>query len=184
MLALRALRCIVPQLQRVTSRSVQSGRARALEEESGIVSSETRPATRRAPRLVALAFVAAFAASVLTVIYTGLLVEAPRTRISAGLPSVAMTAGQRRDVNLVFDASTEVADATLLVELPNGVELLGHAGEQRIRWRTRLAPGNNIVPLTLIAPAPVAGQIIARLKAGDSEKVFRIHVTVDPDEPR
>jgi hypothetical protein len=134
--------------------------------------------------LVALAFVAAFAASVLTVIYTGLLVEAPRTRISAGLLSIAMTAGQGRDVNLVFNAKTEVSDATLRIELPNGVELVGHPGEQRIQWRTRLALGNNIVPLTLIAPAPAAGQIIARLKAGDSEKIFRIHVTVNPGEPR
>jgi hypothetical protein len=95
-----------------------------------------------------------------------------------------MTAGQRRDVNLVFNARREISDAALLVELPNGVELVGHAGEQRVQWRTRLVPGNNIVPLTLLAPAPAAGQIIARLKAGDSEKVFRIHVTVDPDEPR
>lgn len=148
------------------------------------MSSESRPARRRAPRAVAVAFVAAFAASVLTVIYTGLLVEAPRTRVSAGLPSVAMTAGQRRDVNLVFNARREISDAALLVELPNGVELVGHAGEQHVQWRTRLVPGNNIVPLTLLAPAPAAGQIIARLKAGDSEKVFRIHVTVDPDEPR
>jgi hypothetical protein len=138
---------------------------------------------RRAPRLVALAFVAAFAASVLTVIYTGLLVEAPRTQISAGLPSVTMTAGQRRDLNLVFTAQTELPDAGLLIELPDGVELVGHAGEQRIQWRTRLAPGNNIVPLTLVAPAPATGQIIARLTAGDREKVFRIQVTVIPGEP-
>lgn len=146
------------------------------------MSGESKPATRRAPRLVALAFVAAFGASVLTVIYTGLLVEAPRTRISAGLPSITMTAGQRRDVNLVFTAETDLPDAGLLIELPNGVELAGHAGEQRIQWRTRLAPGNNIVPLTLVAPAPAAGQIIARLTAGDSEKVFRIQVSVNSGE--
>jgi hypothetical protein len=130
--------------------------------------------------LVALAFVAAFGLSVLTVIYTGLLVEAPRTRISAGLPTVTMSAGQRRDVNLVFSAQTGIAEAALLIELPRGVELEGHAGEQRIEWRTRIAPGNNIVPLTLVAPAPATGQIIARLRAGESEKVFRIHVLVDP----
>lgn len=147
------------------------------------MSDETKPGARRAPRLVALAFVAAFAASVLTVIYTGLLVEAPRTRVSAGLPSVEMTAGRLRDVNLVFAAKTELPDAGLLIELPDGIELVGHPGEQRIQWRTRLAPGNNIVPLTLVAPAPAAGQIIARLRAGEDEKVFRIQVSVNPAEP-
>ena len=148
------------------------------------MSSESRPATRRTPRLVALAFVAAFGASVLTVIYTGLLVEAPRTRISAGLPSVAMTAGEPRDLNLVFDAKTELSEAALLIELPDGVELVGHSGERRIEWRTRLAPGNNVVPLTLVAPAPMTGQVIARLRASDREKVFRIHVSVNPSESR
>jgi hypothetical protein len=68
----------------------------------------------------------------------------------------------------------------LLVELPSGIELIGHPGERRVQWRTQLAPGNNIVPLTLVAPAPAAGQIIARLKHGRSEKVFRIHVSADP----
>ena len=118
---------------------------------------ESERAPRRAPRLVAGTFVAAFAATVLTVIYTGLLVEAPRTRISAGLPTVAMTAGERRDVNLVFTAKTDIVDAALLIELPTGIELVGHAGERSVRWRTRLAPGNNIVPLTLVAPAPAHG---------------------------
>ena len=81
------------------------------------MSGESRQPARGAPRLVAFAFVAAFALTVLTVIYTGLLVEAPHTRISAGLPTVAMTAGQRRDINLVFTAKTDVADAVLLVEV-------------------------------------------------------------------
>ena len=148
------------------------------------MSGESRQLARGASRLVALTFVAAFALTVLTVIYTGLLVEAPRTRISAGLPTVEMIAGQRRDVNLVFAAKTGVAEAALLLELPSGIELVGHAGEQRIQWRTRLAPGNNIVPLSLVAPAPATGQIIARLKADESEKVFRIHVTVNPSDTR
>ena len=148
------------------------------------MSGESQHAPRRAPRLVAGVFVAAFGATVLTVIYTGLLVEAPRTRISAGLPTVAMTAGERRDVNLVFTAKTGIADATLLIELPAGIELVGHAGERSVRWRTRLAPGNNIVPLSLVAPVPGTAQVIARLSHGDSEKVFRIHLNVNPGEGR
>jgi hypothetical protein len=144
------------------------------------VTGESKLTARRVPRLVAAAFVAAFAATVLTVIYTGLLVEAPRTRISASLPTISMTAGQRRDVNLVFSAKTPIDDVALLVELPNGIELVGHPGERRVQWRTRLAPGNNIVPLTLVAPAPTTGQVIARLNYGESEKVFRIHVSADP----
>jgi hypothetical protein len=36
----------------------------------------------------------------------------------------------------------------------------------------------------LVAPTPAAGQIIARLRAGEAEKVFRIQVSVDPGEPR
>jgi hypothetical protein len=138
-----------------------------------------RPAARargRAPRLIALMFVAAFAASILTVIYTGLLVEAPRTRISAALPTVAMVVGENREVNLVFASSATVDDVVLLLTLPAGINLLGREGQRRVELRTRLVEGNNILPLTLIASTPAVGQLVARLRHGEDERVFRIHL--------
>jgi len=134
----------------------------------------------RPPRIVGAAFVAAFAASILTVIYTGLLVEAPRTEISAALPTIDMVVDTRRDVNLVFAANAAADDVSLVVALPAGVDLLGHEGRRQVRWRTELAQGNNILPLTLVASQPATGQLVARLRHGDREKIFRVHVNVRP----
>jgi hypothetical protein len=137
---------------------------------------EATPGRRRSPRLIAFMFVAAFGASVFTVIYTGLRVGAPRTEISAALPLVSMTVNQARTVNLVFTSNSAVADATLTVDLPPGFELLDYAGEKQVIWNTQLQAGNNILPLTLVARMPATGQITARLRFGEREKLFRVHV--------
>jgi hypothetical protein len=137
---------------------------------------ESTPVRRRSPRLIAFTFVAAFGASVFTVIYTGLRVGAPRTEISAALPLIAMTVNQARTVNFVFASSVDVADATLTIDLPSGVELLDYAGERQVSWTTGLQAGNNILPLTLIARTPATGQITARLRYEERDKVFRVLV--------
>lgn len=146
--------------------------------EARIFSRAANEGRARAPRVVALAFVAAFAASILTVIFTGLLVRAPRPEFAAGLPTVAMVVDQTRDVNLVFASSAAVDSVSLHIVLPEGIEMLGHEGEREVRWRTQLAAGNNILPLKLVASEPATGQLVARLQHGNREKVFRVHVTV------
>jgi hypothetical protein len=134
------------------------------------------PRKRRSVSWVGAGFVAAFAASVLTVIYTGLLVEAPRTRIAAGLPNVQMAVGRERTVNLVFTSRTTAAGVHMSLTMPQGIEVVGHEGETTIEWTTALAAGNNILPLTLIAAAPADGQIVARIDHADREEMFRIRV--------
>jgi len=142
------------------------------------MSADVRPKGR--PRLVAGTFLAAFAATVGTVIYTGLLVEAPRTEIAAALPSVELVVGQKRSINLVFDSATALDSVSLRVSMPAGVDLVGHEGEREVRWRTRLAAGSNILPITLVAAAPATGQIVARIQHGEHEKVFRVFVEARP----
>lgn len=144
------------------------------------MTNEPTTARPRSPRLVAFTFVGAFAASVATVIYTGLLVKAPRTEISAALPNVSLAVDEERTVNLVFTANAAIADASLTIALPAGIELIGHDGQRQVRWNTHLVAGNNILPLTLVARAPSTGQLVARLRHGDQEKVFRVHVDAQP----
>jgi hypothetical protein len=135
---------------------------------------------RKFPRLAAAGFVAAFAASVLTVIYTGLLVEAPRTELVAGLPTVTMSLEQSQVVNLVFASAIELDGVTLLVDLPRGIELAGYAGQSRVEWSTNMSAGRNILPLELVAHSTTGGQLIAQLGHGDQSKVFRVHLDIAP----
>lgn len=130
------------------------------------------------PRLVATAFVLVFSLSVATVIFTGLMVEAPRTELAAGLPVVGMAVGEPHTVNLVFTSGSALEDVTLLLTLPDGVELSGHRGETQMAWRTRLGQGRNLLPLELVANAAGGGQLSARLSHGEQAKLFRVHLNV------
>ena len=136
------------------------------------------PVRRRPPRIVAAGFVAAFAASVLTLIYTGLMVRAPDGDPLAGLPSVSLSVEESRTINLVFASATDIENVTLLVDLPRGIELAGYAGLRQVRWTTMLTAGKNVLPLELKALAGTGGELTARLQHGAAEKVFRVNVSV------
>jgi len=133
---------------------------------------------RRPPRLVAAGFVAAFAASVLTLIYTGLMVSAPVSDPAAGLPTVSLSIEESRTINLVFASDMTIEDVTLLVDLPRGVELDGYEGLRQVRWTTQLQAGKNVLPLELRALAGMGGELTARLQHGAREKIFRVNVSV------
>lgn len=137
---------------------------------------EHKPVRSLAARIVAGGFLAAFASSVLTVIFTGLLVKAPQTELAAGLPTITLPADDYRTVNLVFTSRVAIDDVSVLLELPEGVELRNYAGRGRMLWRTALAAGKNALPLALRAPAATRGQLVARVRHGDNEKVFRVYV--------
>jgi anti-sigma factor RsiW len=127
-------------------------------------------------RIVAIAFVASLMLSVVTVILTGLSVKAPRTQLSAALPTVTMQLEQPRTVNLVFDARAPLDDVTLLVTVPRGVEIDGYPGRTQLEWRTSLEPGKNVLPLDLVARSGTGGQLVAQLGHGESRKIFRVHL--------
>jgi hypothetical protein len=42
---------------------------------------------------------------------------------------------------------------------------------------TSLREGRNVLPLTLIATAPVSGELMATLRHEDDDKTFRLQVT-------
>lgn len=94
------------------------------------------------------------------------------------IPSIAMTLEEPRTLNLVFSSSTALANATMTVDLPQGVEVAGFAGQRQITWMTSLTEGKNVLPLTLIATSPHGGELMATLQHEGDDRMFRIRVTV------
>lgn len=94
------------------------------------------------------------------------------------LPAIAMTIEEPRRLNLVFSATSAMADATMTVLLPAGVELEGFAGQREISWLTSLTPGKNVLPLTLIATSPQGGELLATLRHAGDDKTFRVRLDV------
>jgi len=138
------------------------------------IARSTRPAKSR--HAVAGALAAACAASVLTFLLVGPLGEPVTEPPSDALPVVAMTIDMPRTINLVFDSSAAFADVSLVVELPFGFEIAGHAGRREVAWRTSMRAGKNVLPLELVATAAAQGELVARFRRGGDEKVFRVLV--------
>jgi hypothetical protein len=131
-----------------------------------------------AQRVVGFAFIGAFGLTMLTVVLTGLYVRSPSARRAPETPAVSLTLGETRTINLVFGSRAVLEDVELTVDLPPGIELAAHPGERRVTGRAALAGGDNALPLTIVARSGRGGQLAARLKQGDAQKVFVVDVTV------
>lgn len=117
------------------------------------------------------------AAGLLVWVLGGMLLKSPDIE-SPVAPAIVMTLEEPRTVNLVFSSATALADATMTVELPQGIEVDGFAGLRQITWMTSLNAGKNVLPLTLIAISPQGGELLATLRHEGDDKTFRVKVTV------
>jgi len=137
-----------------------------------------RPKPTLAQRVVAFAFLGAFGLTMLTVVLTGLYVRSPNARRAPETPAVTLTVGETRTINLVFGSRLGIDDVEFTVDLPPGIELAAHPGQRRVTGQAALAGGDNALPLTLVARSGGGGQLAARLKRRDEQKVFVVDVTV------
>lgn len=140
--------------------------------------SAQRPKPTLAQRIVAFTFLGAFGLTMLTVVLTGLWVRSPSARRAPETTAVTLAVGEPRSVNLVFDARTPVGDVEVTVDLPAGIELVDRPGERRVVSHTTLAPGSNALPLTLVARGGTGGELAARLRHGDEQKIFAVKLVV------
>ena len=114
----------------------------------------------------------------LTVVLTGLSVRSPSARRAVETPTVTLTLGEPRTIHLVFGTRAAIADVDFTVDLPAGVELTTHPGARRVEFSAQLTGGDNALPLTLIARGGNGGQLGARLRRREEQKVFVVDVDV------
>ncbi len=107
----------------------------------------------------------------------GLFFKAPELT-EPPVPGIVMTLEEPRTLNLVFSSASALADATMTVVLPQGVEVAGFPGLSEISWMTSLDAGKNVLPLTLIATSPHGGELMATLRHEGDDKTFRVKLTV------
>ena len=128
-------------------------------------------------RWIMTGFGGAIAAGLIAWMIGGALLQAP-SGSDPSIPGVTMALDEPRTIKLVFSSATELDDAVLTVDLPQGIEIEGFAGQRQITWMTSLKAGKNILPLRLIATTPHGGELLARLEHDERDKTFRIRVTV------
>ncbi|MFL6621300.1 MAG: anti-sigma factor family protein [Sulfurifustis sp.] len=92
---------------------------------------------------------------------------------------VNITLNETHTVQLAFNAERELPQATLSIQLPNGVELQGFPGQREVRWQTTLVRGANVLALPLLAKSANGGTLLARVEHGDrrTELAIPLHVS-------
>lgn len=120
----------------------------------------------------------AIAAGVALLVVVGVLGRNPTPELTPQLQGVTLVLHESRTLNLVFSSAEALESAQLVVELPQGLELDAYPGQERIRWKTSLQAGRNVLPLDLVAVAGNGGEVVAHLEHGDKSKTFRLRVNV------
>jgi anti-sigma factor RsiW len=128
-------------------------------------------------RWVLTGFGGAMAAALAIWMIGGMFFDTPEM-VDPSAPGVTMALEEPRTVNLVFSSAEALANATMTVMLPPGVEIEGFQGQREITWMTSLKEGKNVLPLTLIATTPHGGELLATLQHEDDDRLFRVQVTV------
>ncbi len=86
------------------------------------------------------------------------------------VPEVTIALDRTSQVNLVFQAAREVADARIAIELPENIILAGYPDRRRLEWRTHLNKGSNLLRLPLMAiDGGQDQQLTARIEYGDDK---------------
>jgi hypothetical protein len=126
-------------------------------------------------------FVLAFAASVFTVIYTGLMVEGARSEFDVGFRSVTLALADVRSVKLYFDSPAAFSEVRLEVTLPEMLELADSAGLAVTPLRVALEPGTNELAVDVRATTLGSGYLVARVIGDEPIALDRVFVTVIPN---
>jgi hypothetical protein len=149
------------------------------------VNADSEKRGRRTDRAswIAAGFVFAFATSVLTVIYTGLMVEGSRADFDAGFRSVAMQRNEVQAVRFVFDSPVTLAEARLELDLPDMLRPVGATEAGPWQRTVSLVPGSNEFSVELRAVALGSGYVIARVSGEDPIGRDSVFVTVTGEEP-
>jgi hypothetical protein len=133
------------------------------------------------PGLIAIGFIAAFAASVFTVIYTGLNVQSTSAEFDSGFRSVTMKVADVRTIDLVFESAADFSDGVLTVTLPEMVALVGEEFDQQHQKSVAVTAGGNTFQIDIRALESGRGYLRARVDANGPVGVYRVFVTVDDD---
>ena len=95
------------------------------------------------------------------------------------LPQVAISVEVPQTVNLAFDVANPIQNATLSINLPEHIEVVGFPGLRRLSWQTSLTKGRNILPLPLKGVAQTNGELVATIEHDGKTKSIRINVQVE-----
>lgn len=89
---------------------------------------------------------------------------------------------QTRTVRLALSSRRDLTDATVVLELPAGVDLEGLPARRILSWQTDISAGENRLSLPLIAHEPGVRELVARIEHEGKSREMRIRLNTHEGE--
>jgi len=128
----------------------------------------------------AAGFAGAMAAGLVLLLAAGVFI--PDFKHENTASTITLSLNETKNIQLVFNATEDITNATMTLELPAHLELKGFPGRQQLAWSTNLHKGENGLTLPVVAHAAISGDLVATISYGDTEKVFHIRPIVGPGQ--
>lgn len=101
---------------------------------------------------------------------------------------VTLTLNRIQTVRLVLEAERNIAPVTFTIDLPEGVEIAGYPGQQRLTWKGHLDKGRNGLALPLIARTTSAGSsgkntvLITQIEYDNNQQALKVPLDLQVEE--
>lgn len=120
----------------------------------------------------------AVAASIVAWLVLVLPAGMPGLDHSGDLETVTIALNTEKTFKVSFESERELLAASLTVQLPDGMEIVGYEGRNSVRWSTDIQPGTNILELPIIVRSGQGGPILAKIEHDGKEKAYIFAVKV------
>jgi len=124
----------------------------------------------------AVGFAGAMAAGLVLFLVAGVFIP-DFTRDNAAT-TITLSLHETKNIHLVFNATENITNARMTLELPGSLELEDFPGRQQLAWKTDLHKGQNGLILPIVAHGAVSGYLVAKISYGDKVKIFHIRPIV------
>jgi hypothetical protein len=100
------------------------------------------------------------------------------TRAEKGIPEITIALNEQRDIRLAFFSSEDLKGATITLQMPEAVALVGYEGQRELVWKTNLVKGDNLLRLPVVATGSMGGQLVAHIKYKGQIKTLKVNLAV------
>jgi hypothetical protein len=90
--------------------------------------------------------------------------------------------GSVQPVRLVFRSESAIENVTIEIDLPDGAEITGYPGQQRLTWTSDLNAGANLLELPVVLRGP-GGVLTATLNLGAERRRFAVQLIPTSTSP-
>ena len=94
------------------------------------------------------------------------------------IPVFSIALNERRDIKLAFFSGEELKAATITLQLPENVALVGYEKQREFTWKTNLAKGDNLLRLPVVATGIEGGQLVARIEYKGKTKTLKVNLAI------